>query len=407
MITLALGKLEVDWGKNRFFSDHGSLFQTSDLKPVPSYYASEDWPDGDPVVEMNEGFGKPLGEVVDRLELLGVTMAAVEHQYAELHQFHDLPEQPIPFRELCDALVTIDVSMISGDYSGDYDPGEFVWKEILDRLRLSPEGQRSDLRDASLLLEGFSANATLRLLARNPKNLDLDVSWDFGPLVREGWATRQEFQAGASRGQRFLVVAEGSSDAKIIQQALRLYRPHIADFFQFIDMEEGYPFAGTGNLHRFTQGLVSIGIQNNTIILYDNDAAGVAQYNKTKSLSLPANLKVLHLPDLPELSNIATMGPEGVSSADVNGRAASIECYLDLNRSDMPEPQVRWTMYDQDTDRYHGVLEHKTKYMKDFLNLRIANTNYDSTKIEAVLDAIVAQCVSIAEAKLIGNAFPR
>jgi HEPN superfamily Toprim-like protein len=55
MISLALGRLEVDWGKNNFFSDHGALFQDSDIKPVASYYANEDWPDGDPIVEMNEG----------------------------------------------------------------------------------------------------------------------------------------------------------------------------------------------------------------------------------------------------------------------------------------------------------------------------------------------------------------
>ena len=69
MICLALGKLEVDWGKNNFFSNHGALFQAGDLKPVASYYAGADWPEGDPIVEMDEGFGKPLWQVRDRLEL--------------------------------------------------------------------------------------------------------------------------------------------------------------------------------------------------------------------------------------------------------------------------------------------------------------------------------------------------
>jgi hypothetical protein len=45
--------------------------------------------------------------------------------------------------------------------------------------------------------------------------------------------------------------------------------------------------------------------------------------------------------------------------------------------------------------------------MKEFLRLRGVDPTYDSTKIEAVLDAIVAQCVSIAEAKLITNITPR
>ena len=63
MITLALGRLEVDWGKNDLFMDHGALYQQSDIKPVPTYYAGPDWPDGEPIVEMHEGLGKPLGKV--------------------------------------------------------------------------------------------------------------------------------------------------------------------------------------------------------------------------------------------------------------------------------------------------------------------------------------------------------
>src|SRR5215216_1266674 len=103
MIHLAVGRLEVDWGKNNFFTDHGALFQSTDIKPVPSYYAGEDWPEGDPVVEMNEGFGKPLRQVLARLELLGYTLRAVEHHYNRLHQFHDLDEDALPFDELSQA----------------------------------------------------------------------------------------------------------------------------------------------------------------------------------------------------------------------------------------------------------------------------------------------------------------
>lgn len=407
MIHLAVGRLEVDWGKNSVFSDHGALFQSEDLKPVPSYYANEEWPDGEAIVKMNEGFGKPLGAVVDRLELLGFTIRSVERQYAALHQVHGLSEQPIPFGELSRALASVDVRTISGSYSEDYEPGEFVRKEILDRLALNsdqhlchPGDLRPDYWEVSLLLENFGANAALRLLAQNPQNLSLDVSWDFTPLVDAGWASRREFQAGPIPEQRFLVVTEGSSDAKVIQHALRLYRPHIADFFQFVDMEEGYPFSGTGNLYRFTQGLASIGILNNTIIVYDNDLEGVLQLKRTNHLSLPQNVRAISLPDLEALSSVAASGPGGIALADINGTAASIECYLDLNRPGLPEPLVRWAAYSREADQYQGALERKGRYMKEFLGLRSADPTYDSTKIEAVIDALVAKCVSIAEAKL-------
>ena len=410
MISLALGRLEVDWGKNNFFSDHGALFQDKDIKPVASYYANEDWPDGDPIVEMNEGLSKPLGEVRDRLELLGYTIKSVEHHYEKLHQFHEIDERPIPFSQLMEALAKVDVNRVSGNYGTDYEPGEFVRKEILERLSLTTEAHyyhdselRPDHWEIDLLLENFGANGALRLLAENNDNHKLEVSWDFTPLIESGWATREQFQAGALPHQQFLIVTEGSSDAKIIERAFQLFRPHISDFFRFIDMEEGYPFSGTGNLHRFAQGLVSIGIQNNTLIVYDNDAEGVAKMRATMSLSLPSNFRVIKLPSLEAFETFNTLGPSGTSSEDINGKAASIECYLDLEAAGLPEPVVRWTSFNRELGVYQGELEHKTQFMKKFLSLRSATESYNREKIEAVLDAIFTECVSIAEHKQISS----
>lgn len=413
MICLSLGRLEVDWGKNDIFSDHGALFQDTDFKPVASYYASEDCPDGDPIIEMNEGLSKPLGKVQDRLELLGYTMKSVEHYYEKLHQFHNIDERPIPFTQLHEALVQVDVNRVSGNYGIDYDPGEFVRKEILERLSLTSESHyyregelRPDHWEINLLLENFGANGALRLLAENKDNHELDVSWGFTPLIESGWATREQFKAGALPEQQFLIVTEGSSDAKIIKQAFQLFRPHISDFFRFVDMEEGYPFSGTGNLHRFAQGLVSIGIQNNTLIVYDNDAEGVAKMGDTMSLSLPSNLRVIKLPTLEVFENFNTVGPSGASVEDINGKAAAIECYLDLEAVGLPEPVVRWTSFNRKLGVYQGELEHKKQFMKKFLELRSITENYNSGGIEAVLDAIVRECVSIAEDNLIRNLTP-
>lgn len=413
MISLALGRLEVDWGKNNSFSDHGALFQRSDVKPVASYYASEDWPDGDPIVEMNEGLSKPLRNVRDRLELMGYTLRAVEHHYEKLHQFHEIPDRPIPFSQLREALAKVDVNRVSGNYGTDYEPGEFVRKEILERLALESEahhycdgGPRSDHWEIDLLLENFGANGALRLLAENTNNLELEVSWGYTPLIESGWATREQFRAGASAEQQFLIVTEGSSDAKIIERAFDLRRPHIADFFRFVDMEEGYPFSGTGNLHRFAQGLVSIGILNNTLIVYDNDAEGAARLGATQALSLPSNFRAIRLPTLEALKQFRTIGPSGVSTEDINGKAAAIECYLDLRATELPEPVVRWTSFNRELGVYHGELEHKTQFMRRFLDLRSGAEDYDYGRIEAVLDAIIAECVFIAEQRQISSFEP-
>jgi hypothetical protein len=83
MIHLAVGRLEIDWGKNGGFTDHSPLFQQSDLRQVPYYYVKED---GETYIdssgqeryelfaEYKDGMSKPLGQVVDRIELLGHTL---------------------------------------------------------------------------------------------------------------------------------------------------------------------------------------------------------------------------------------------------------------------------------------------------------------------------------------------
>ena len=74
-------------------------------------------------------------------------------------------------------------------------------------------------------------------------------------------------------------------------------------------MEEGYPFAGTGNLFRFLQGLISISIQNNVIIVFDNDAEGIANFDRSRALNVPDNMRILRLPDSPTFADFQTVGP--------------------------------------------------------------------------------------------------
>jgi hypothetical protein len=245
-------------------------------------------------------------------------------------------------------------------------------------------------------MENLSAYSILRLLGLNPKARDLPVTWQFADVEEGGWADRRVFVRTLDQSNRFLIVTEGSSDAKILKHALKLLRPHIADFFDFVDMEEGYPFSGTGNLFRFLQGLISISIQNNVIVIYDNDAEGVANYERSRVLNVPPNMLILKLPDSPDLAEIDTIGPNGRHKADINGCAAAIECYLDLGTL----PLVRWTSFNSRTDTYQGELINKSGYMRDFLDQREQVEGYDYRRIKTVLDKIVTNCVEMRQAVL-------
>jgi hypothetical protein len=278
---------------------------------------------------------------------------------------------------------------------GGEDFGKFFRREIFPRLGL--DGMVTDRAtqfDAAYAMENLSAYSILHLLAENPTAGDLNVQWAFNDVEDGGWAKRSDFVRPVDQSSRFLIVTEGSSDASIIGKAFRLLKPHIADFFDFVDMQEGYPFSGTGNVFRFVQGLISIRVLNNVLIVYDNDAEGVANFERTRALKLPANMCTMKLPDLDCFTRFPTVGPNGRHEANINGRAAAIESYLHL-RSDAC---VRWSGYNDKAGAYQGELIGKEHYTREFLEQHNKDPAYSYENITAVLDLIVKSAIAMREA---------
>jgi hypothetical protein len=72
---------------------------------------------------------------------------------------------------------------------------------------------------------------------------------------------------------------------------------------------------------------------------------------------LPSNIRVLTLPDLELARNYPTLGPTGLVSADINGRACGLELYCGtsaLLSDDGGLRPVQWTGYDRAMKRYQG-----------------------------------------------------
>jgi HEPN/Toprim N-terminal domain 1 len=106
MINLAVGRLEIDWGKNNGFADHSALFQAGDVMQIPYYYAGKEivGPDGKPdwevIIEMQEGLSKPLSQVIDRINLLGHTTAVCEREFSTLASFNGFDPNSFSFSDL-------------------------------------------------------------------------------------------------------------------------------------------------------------------------------------------------------------------------------------------------------------------------------------------------------------------
>lgn len=393
-ISLLLGNFEVDWGKNHSWHNYADLFQACDVtKLMYPHYGRR---------RKRNALRKALAQVVPRLELLGHTLKTARAEYLDLIAFEafwlDDDDVPRPtFEELSAMLFAIDVRRVSRNYNAedDQDLGELFSYEIAPRLGLV--GDMWHLRQLGEALENYSGFSILRLLAQNTNNFGENVTWYYAEHVDEEWAQEEDFVRPLADENRFLLVTEGSSDALIIQKALELRRPEIADFFYFVDMERGYPFSGTGNLYRFCQGLASIGIQNQVLVIFDNDAEGVSNYLRCRDLARPSNMGIMKLPDFPNDRQFNTIGPDGSGLANINGRAASIESFLDLSQL-LNSPVIRWKNYVESLGVYQGALEGKEHATKQFFKLD-SGAAYDFTGLDMIVNAIEAECVAIAEAR--------
>lgn len=418
-IELCIGNVSLSYSKNFMGIDYGFLFQEGDLfrRKTDSidyeYYAEHPEEKGE-LAEAEELFARTLSRILPRLEILGFTLEAARAEYqtmvaeaVDMDSYSEPEEKKdkyLTFEEFCNLVCRYPLSDLKNDYvefeTPDRDTlsqGRFAAEiEIFEQI---PRTEASDSywSEASFFSARvciLSAESMLRIFALNSANTEVEVTWEFGPIVHAGWVKREAFQPGARQKQKILIATEGASDARIIRRSLDILRPDVADFFNFVDVDERHHFWGTGNLVKFAEGLLRIDLLNQVLFVFDNDAEGVDAFRKLEKLKLPANMRAMLLPDLEEFREFVTRGPEGVSVSDINGRAAAIECYLDLSLDQYPAPQVTWSNFKKDIDAWHGVLDFKESYSKHFYDQPddlLRSSSYDVSKILKLLDAMIHQ----------------
>lgn len=412
MITLGIGQMEIDWGKNSVVNDHSVLFQRCDLKLIPYYYVN--YNTDKPFVKMREGFSRKLKYMKPRLELLGYDLASIRTRFDKLIQDHENHSCTVPlnFDAFYETIMAVDLTVASTikyeieGYDNGYDLGEYVAKcvlqipEINQKLVGAPPGDREDyfawkdvINDLSIFLENLDPYITLRILAENPANVDLEVQWNFGDAVEGGWISQEDIFVDVSPVNQVLIVTEGSSDSFILKKTIDEMFPEIADFFDFVDMKENYPFTGTGNLYNFCMGLCRINVLNNIMVIFDNDTAGVEKYKQAVLLKKPQSFLVTKLPDYPDFCSIQTVGPQGNTIENINGKAVAIECFLDFDSVPNP-PRVRWTEYRKNEKAYQGELENKDAYVRSFKQAKLTGSTYNSTKLKYLVEYLIKQWIS-------------
>jgi hypothetical protein len=89
-----------------------------------------------------------------------------------------------------------------------------------------------------------------------------------------------------------------------------------------------------------------------------------------REIRLPANIRVMHYPDISLASCYPTSGPNGMAIQDVNGAACSIELYLgrDVLTNAGKLTAVQWKGFDERARRYQGEIQGKHTLMRRFFH---------------------------------------
>lgn len=88
-----------------------------------------------------------------------------------------------------------------------------------------------------------------------------------------------------------------------------------------------------------------------------------------------------------------TVGPQGNTTENINGKAVAIECFLDFDSMPYP-PSVRWTEYKKNERAYQGELEYKDAYVRSFKQARLTDSTYNSRKLKYLIEYLIKQWIN-------------
>ena len=240
-------------------------------------------------------------------------------------------------------------------------------------------------------------------------NNDDSIILDFTSLV--SW-DEDNIPSAIDCTEKCIVLVEGSSDKNILEFALGMIYPHLADLFYFMDFSDqngNTRPGGTPEIKKQMEVFYYSKLQAKFIAVFDNDAIGFKDktlllYEKIKNW--PENFRILCYPQNSFFNKYPTLAPSGQLLFDnINRKACSIELYLPdrLIKQDGGYSPIEWESRqkikyaDEGTEYlYQGVISNKEKIKKDFHKLKndieSGKESFDISewkRMKELLDAIV------------------
>ncbi|MBE5841957.1 MAG: hypothetical protein E7304_11210 [Butyrivibrio sp.] len=193
------------------------------------------------------------------------------------------------------------------------------------------------------------------------------VTLDYTNLYQGGWCNEYP-EEDDYKASKTVVLTEGSTDARILGEAINVLYPDMSKYYSFIDFSTYDVQGSTNYLSHYLKAFVAAGIENRIIALYDNDSAGLAEIKNFEKMTFPDNVRIMHLPDLDFCVEYPTIGPSGNTNENINGRAGSIEMYVgkDILCNHGEYIPIRWKSYVDKVEAYQGEIISKSEVLKKF-----------------------------------------
>ena len=120
-----------------------------------------------------------------------------------------------------------------------------------------------------------------RIILEAFKSEDI-ITLDYTNLFEGGWCDEvpEEKEYLVSKT---VILTEGSTDARVISEAMKLLYPHMVKFYSFIDFSTYVVQGSTNYLTHYLKAFIAAGIRNRIIALYDNDSAGLSEIKVLKN----------------------------------------------------------------------------------------------------------------------------
>ncbi|MGO4145218.1 HEPN/Toprim-associated domain-containing protein [Paenarthrobacter sp. YAF11_1] len=177
MISLALNGIEIDWGKNRYWSGHHWLFPPGSITEIEYLYAGG-------ISERKPGFQTTLNESYFRLCHLGYSQQETKTKFeAAVARWNRTADLRLSFEDFRSVLAGVDFASLT---SKDLEPYVWDFRGFLLNL-LSPwDREYASLED---FIRGLDVALTLRVLAERVENRSLPLRWHHQDLVDSGWVS--------------------------------------------------------------------------------------------------------------------------------------------------------------------------------------------------------------------------